>query len=115
MAEPIKILEGERLSSVVFIHDYVQLGFDGTGLTINASLTVVTGGKSYKKGEPCYRDALCERIGQTVRRAFTVTGKQIVIQFENDSEIIISLRPEDQVSPEAAVLYSDSQPICVWN
>jgi hypothetical protein len=114
MIDPIQILVGTLLSSVEFVHDYVQLRFDGPCLTVNAPFKIVVGKQTYPKGEPGYRDALCERIGRSVLHAVTVYEKQIEITFDDRAGLHISLKPEDQVGPEAAVLSAQTMPTCVW-
>ena len=114
MTDQIQILIGALLSSVEFVHDYIQLRFDGPCLTVNAPFEVVVGGQAYKKGELGYRDALCERIGRSVRRATTVSEKQIELDFDDNTSLHISLKPQDQLGPEAAVLSGQSMPTCVW-
>ena len=102
MDEPLNTIVGEYLSSVEFVMDYVQLRFCGPCLTINAPIVVTVMGTRFKQGSPCYRGRLCERIGQTVQRAFTVDDEKIIIEFRDHSEVEISLKPEERVSPEAA-------------
>src|SRR5437763_16088370 len=99
MDEPLNTIVGEHLSSVEFVLDYVQLRFDGPCLTVNAPFLVTVMGTRYKQGSPGYRDSLCERIGHAVRRAFTVDDEKIVIEFHGHSEIEISLKPEERISP----------------
>src|SRR5258708_4245771 len=102
MDEPLETIVGEYLSSVEFVMDYVQLRFSGPCLTVTAPIVVTVMGTRYRQGGPGYRDSLCERIGQTVQHAFTVDDEKIVIEFHDHSEIEISLKPEERVSPEAA-------------
>jgi hypothetical protein len=114
MSDQIQILVGALLSSVEFVYDYVQLRFDGPCLTVNAPFEIHVGETAFKQNEVGYRDALCERIGKSVRAAYTVPERHIGIDFDDQSSIHISLRPRDQVGPEAAVLECKSFPTCVW-
>src|SRR6266853_6048256 len=104
MDEPLNIIVGEQLSSVEFVQDYVQLRFDGPCLTVNAPMVVSVQGTRYKKGSPGFCESLCQRIALLVRRAVTIENEKIVIEFQDNSEIEISLKPEEQVSLEAAEL-----------
>jgi len=45
MSEPIEVLKGAALTSVEFVHDYVQLRFDDIRLTVNAPFDVLLKGK----------------------------------------------------------------------
>ena len=44
---PLQIIVGEKLSSVTFVMDYVQLGFDGPLLTAYSGPEVSFGGKVF--------------------------------------------------------------------
>jgi hypothetical protein len=114
MADPIQTLIGMQLASIEFVHDYIQLRFDGPVLTINAPFQVYFAGHLCTKGSPGYRDALCERIGHTIIRANAIQGQQLSLEFDDDSKLTISLRSECQVTAEAAVLKQDAGDIYVW-
>jgi hypothetical protein len=43
-----------------------------------------------------------------------VPGERLVIQFEDRTELQISLKAEDQIGPEAAMLSHAKQRISVW-
>ena len=103
-ASPLQILVGAKLSSVTFVMDYVQLGFDGPRLTAYVGPRVTIKGKAFAWGEPGFRDALCDRIGTIVRQAELVENDAIRIVFGDGEVISISLKPEDAVGPEAAEL-----------
>jgi hypothetical protein len=113
MTELIETLRGARLTSVEFVLDYVQLRFDGPYLTINAPFEMEVAAHGYRKGASGYRDALCERLGRTVQGSLTVQDQELRIEFDDTSKLTISLKPEDQVSPEAVVL-TDGAKVCVW-
>lgn len=112
--EPIQTLIGAQLTSVEFVQDYVQLRFDGPVLTVNAPFQILVQDRAYEKGSTGYRDALCERIGCHVQRAFTIPEQQLAIEFDGNSKLAISLKSEDQISPEAAILTQGATQICVW-
>lgn len=84
-ANPLQRLIGEELSAVVFIRDYVQLQFDGPGLTAVSDPKVIVDGRTYQVTAPGYRDALCERIGHTVNQAQVIEGEEIRIDFDDGS------------------------------
>ncbi len=114
MNGPLSILNHATLTSVEFVHNYVQLRFDGPTLTINAPFYIATQGQVLKAGFPGWRDGLCERIGKTVRDTATILDQELTVVFDDDSKLVISLKSEDQHSPEAAVLENGTVSVCVW-
>jgi hypothetical protein len=111
---PLKVLVGSQLSAVVFVQDYVQLHFDGCGLTAVTQPRVHVVNQCFEWGKQGYRDALCDRIGKLVRQAFTIPEQEIKIEFEDGSSISISLRPEDYRTVEAAIFDHLPNPTVVW-
>lgn len=97
-----------ELSAVTFVRDYIQLHFDGPTINGYTLPTVTVGGSVFSHADPAYRDALCARIGTTVRVAYADPGQRLQIEFSDGSSLSISLRPEDRVVEEAAV-YFDAQ------
>lgn len=110
----LSALVGTQLSSVEFVQDYVQLRFDGPCLTAITLPRVHHLNEFFEWGMREYRNVLCDRIGKLVRRAFTIEGEEIKIEFEDGSSILISLRPEDYQAAEAAVFDNPPNPTCVW-
>jgi hypothetical protein len=110
----LDVLKGSRLSAITFVHDYVQLHFDGPGLTAITPARVHRLNETFEWGMPEYRNVLCEQIGKLVRRAFTLEAQEIKIDFEDGSSISISLRPADYRAAEAAVFDNPPNPTCVW-
>jgi len=100
-------IEGEELSSVTFVRDYIQLDFSGPGFTlynlpevfIPEGLQMAEG--SYASGEPGYRDALCLQIGEIIEAFSIEEGIALELKFENGTIFRTSLRDEDYVGPEA--------------
>lgn len=111
---PLKILEGSRLSSVEFVQDYVQLRFDGPTLTAITRPRVRLPNQCLDWGKQGYRDALCERIGKLVRHALTIPEQEIQIEFEDGALISVSLKREDFRAAEAAIFDNAPKPTVVW-
>lgn len=111
---PLQDLVGSHLSAVVFVQDYVQLQFDGPGLTAITQPRVHTLNETYGWGMSEYRNLLCNQIGKLVRRAFTIKGQEIKIEFEDDSSITISLRAADYRAAEAAHFNNPPNALVVW-
>jgi hypothetical protein len=103
----IEMVEGEELSSVTFIHEYVQFDFGGPNLTlfhwpevfVPEGMALAEG--SYAFGEPGYRDAMCSQIGESVSKTSMEMGVALEIEFESGVIFRSSLREEDYEGPEA--------------
>jgi hypothetical protein len=92
---------GERLSAVTFVHDYLQLWFDGPGINVTNPLTVQTGHVTVTSWQPGFRDALCSQIAKIVATVECRDGEAFIIRFEDGSLVSISLREQDYTTPEA--------------
>lgn len=102
----ISAIEGEELTAVEFVLDYLQLRFNGPMLTLYAWPHVLLADFSIAFGEPEYRNALCAQIGETVATA-SLNDEALTIEFESGTVLALSLREEDIDSPEAGA-YSAS-------
>jgi hypothetical protein len=104
----LALLTASTLTTVTFIHDYVQLGFEkinsGTaeryGLSAYTLPEIAVLGRTMVWDEPGYRDALCARIGLRVTKAF-IADEAATISFEDSARILISLKQKDYRGPEA--------------
>jgi hypothetical protein len=96
----ISAIEGEQLSSVTFVMDYLQLSFNSAWLTLYIWPEVFRPEGSYAFGEPGYRDVLCEQITEIVSMT-SLEDVALEIEFENGVIFRTSLRDEDYVGPEA--------------
>jgi hypothetical protein len=105
--EVLQQIVGEKLSSVEFVQDYVQLRFDGPTLTAITQPVVGVGSRSFGWNEPGYRDELCDLIGRTVVSARIRAGESLHVQFDGDAEVKISLRLEDYRAAEAVHFQAD--------
>uniref|UniRef100_UPI000EAE4654 hypothetical protein n=1 Tax=Flavisolibacter nicotianae TaxID=2364882 RepID=UPI000EAE4654 len=95
--EFLNILVGEKLSSVTFVMDYLQLDFDGNQFTLYVWPLVSVDGKEYRFGEPSYRDYLCSLIARVVKQTSGEQKNYFTLEFENGSKLSVSLDPN---SPE---------------
>lgn len=93
-------LEGKELAEVVFIRDYIQLGFDGPGLTLLTPPEVTTKDAKLQFPEPGSRDLLCSLIGVKVARVLNDDPLVLRLVFENDSVLSIPFDDESRVGPE---------------
>lgn len=111
--QALNLLVGDRVISVTFIHDYMQLHFEHAYLNITNPSTVVTNGVCSKFESAEYANYVRKLIGECVRSVSAQAGSEINIEFANESRFAISLRPEDyEAGPEAVMIQHDSG---VWN
>ncbi len=94
-------LIGCQLSSVEFVQDYLQLRFDGPSINVINPHTVNADGKEITSWASGFRDLLCGQITKIVENVSFQEEKSLTIRFDDQSQIAISLRPEDYSTPEA--------------
>jgi len=97
----ISAIVGEELTAVEFVRDYLRLRFDGPLLTLYAWPHVMLSEYSVAFGEPEYRNALCEQIGEKVEEASLEEGDALTVKLDNGTVFALSLREEDLEGPEA--------------
>lgn len=108
-------LEGAELYQVVFVRDYVQLGFhsaraDDSDLILSVLSVVHVASNGVVSEGIAEPRALTDRIGSFVQRP-AIDDERIELSMTDGSRLEISLRAEDFVGPEAAVLKSAS---AIW-
>lgn len=96
----ISAIEGQELTAVEFVSDYLRLRFDGPMLTLYAWPHVLLEDFSVAFGQPEYRNALCAQIGEMVAKAELKESDSVTIEFESGTVIALSLREEDLDGPE---------------
>ena len=97
----VTALEGQELTAIEFVADYLRLRFDGPLLTLYAWPHVLLADFSIAFGEPEYRNALCAQIGEMVAKAAVEEFESLTVEFESGTVIALSLREEDLDGPEA--------------
>lgn len=103
---------GRQLSSVEFVQDYVQLKFDGPGLTAITHPVVTSSMGEFFWDEPGYRDELCGRIARIVVSAQVIPNEAVFVAFDDEAVVKISLREADYRAEEAVRL--DVSPALWW-
>jgi hypothetical protein len=98
----LQTIVGERLSSVEFVEDYVQMRFNGATLTAFTQPTVSIDNQTLHWGEPGYRDELCRQIGHPVKSVSIRAGEFIEVLFDDNMKVQISIRDRDYRGAEAA-------------
>src|ERR1700744_4220319 len=103
----ISAIEGQELTAVEFVSDYVRLRFDGPLLTLYAWPHILLEDFSVAFGEPEYRNALCAQIGEMVAKASLEEDESLTVELESGTVIALSLREEDLDGPEAGSYSAD--------
>jgi hypothetical protein len=105
----ISEIEGQQLTAVEFVADYLRLRFGDAGpaLTLYAWPHVLLSDFSIAFGEPEYRNALCAQIGEMVAKASLEELEALTVEFESGTVIALSLREEDLDGPEAGSYSAD--------
>lgn len=97
----LSALEGQELTAVEFVEDYLQLRFDGPMLTLYEWPSLLLPEFSLAFGEPEYRNALCAQIREEVEEARLEEGDSLTVKLQNGVVLAVSLREEDMSGPEA--------------
>jgi hypothetical protein len=97
----VSAIEGEELTAVEFVQDYLQLRFGTQLLKLYDWPHVLLPDFSVAFGEPEYRNALCSQIGETVSTAALEAEDALTIEFGNGVVFGLSLREEDVDGPES--------------
>jgi hypothetical protein len=95
----ISAIEGQELTAVEFVGDYLRLRFDGPALTLYEF--------SLGFGEPEYRNGLCAQIGEMVAKASLEEMEALTVEFETGTVIALSLREEELSGPQAGSYSED--------
>lgn len=111
----LSLLEGEELSAITFVMDYLQLHFNGPCLNAYVWPSIMTQKDLISPTTPGYRDALCELIGKAVAKGYEEPEESLVIEFVDGVTLTVSLREEDRDVVEAAWFFTaDHRDSYVW-
>jgi hypothetical protein len=99
-AEVMNEIVGRSMSSVEFVHDYIQFRFDGPCLTTLTIPSIKTDKGLVRAADRRYRDCLCSQIGVCVL-AVKVTDEELIVEFASEVAFVVSLRDVDYTGPEA--------------
>ena len=106
----VSSLEGQELTAVEFVEDYLRLRFDGPLVTFYEWPSVLLPDFSVSHGEPEYRNALCAQIGEEVETAELEEGSSLTIKLVNEVVFGLSLREEDLSGPDAGAFSETGSP-----
>lgn len=100
----LKILEGVELAGITFIRGYIQFLFDGPLLNVYSLLRIKSKDEILSPKDHGFYDTLCSLVGERIVSIQEIKEKErITILFENDIELIVSLKQEDRNCVEAAI------------
>lgn len=108
-------LIGKTVDSVCFVQDYVLIAFDNLILTCYTMPLLSISGEKFGPSDPGFKDKICHLIGKSAETVSEEERKDLVIYFDGDEQLIVSLRPADAKSVEAAMLHETGGAIFnVW-
>jgi len=106
----VESLKAQRLSSVCFVEDYIQLAFDRAGLNIINTSTVQVQGVEHKGDDPGTASILTSLIGRVVAQVRVEPEQRFVIEFRGGDALWVSLDPADYTrGPEALTIQYDDK------
>ena len=108
----LRTLSGRTVTSIEFIHDYMQLRFGEATLTLNVYPKVIADNNVLRRGDPGYLEALHELLGATVRDALADDLVASVV-FENRIRLSVDLKDRDFSYPERLVFTDEDGHIWV--
>jgi hypothetical protein len=112
---PLTEVEGEYLSSVTFVMDYLQVGFCGKSFNFYNWPVIILGDRSLEIRDAGYRDALCGLIGKTVQRIDVFLDVGLTFKFQTGETMTVSLRaPVDSSMPEVAEYSRPKKSGIIW-
>lgn len=119
MRTPLEGLASQTLVAVTTERStYVGVNSDGSMLETSPTVLVFSGSRLSIENpyeiQSTRGATLQELVGLKVAEAFS-TEEELVVFFEGDSRLAISLRDRDFTSPEAAVFEPARGPIVVFN
>lgn len=101
----LESLENLELAGITFIKDYIQFLFDGPIFNAYTLPQIRVKNETITSTDLGYRDTLCSLINKKVISAYEDEKEEkIMIGFENDTVISVSLKDEDRACAEAAML-----------
>ena len=107
------LLSAEPLSQVIFVHEYVQLRFQDTCLSLYSLLSVGTGRSVLNRSDHGFCDALVELINQRVASVDYRAENHLRITFAGGGSVTASLKANDVIGPELFQLDQPGMPTIV--
>jgi hypothetical protein len=92
------------LSQVVFVHDYLQLVFQGERLSIYNPCSLTGPGLNLQTGDPGFCDALVSLIGQT---ASACADSSELLSLSFSGGVVLAVLPDQLGLVEAFTFHSE--------
>ena len=99
-------LKSQRLSSVEFVQDYIQLHFDDYTMTLYNPVKIIQGSGRLRQEDGGFKDALCHLINRNVRDVSYTKGEKVEVVFDSNSSVVVCIADKDYSGPEALMLCS---------
>jgi hypothetical protein len=103
LQEALQRLVGQRLVSVVFVQDYLQLIWDDASLTVLNPITVEEQDHLLGPDDDLFPKRLVDLIPNETVGAEVTRDEVLRLRFGDNKAIAISLRDNDYVGPEALI------------
>ena len=100
---PLIELVGQKLISVSFTIDYLQLQFEDALVNLYSFPEITVRDISFRNGDTEYRNKICELISNFVKSTDWVDDVRFVIGFETSS-LVTPLDPQNNENPESVVI-----------
>lgn len=111
----VRGLVGEPVSAICFVHDYVELHFDGSILRCLVGPVLETAEFRIRFPDAGSRDGLCSLIGQSVQTISLDDHEEMEVGFSSGAKLIVPLDLAHRTTPEAMHFVPRSGgPIQVW-
>jgi hypothetical protein len=99
-------LKSQRLSSVEFVQDYIQLHFDDYTMTLYNPVKILQGSDGLRQEQVGFKDALCNLINRVVRDVSCMESDRVEVLFDSGSSVVVSIADKDYSALEAILLCS---------
>ncbi|MCX7049088.1 MAG: hypothetical protein NTX50_26835 [Candidatus Sumerlaeota bacterium] len=109
----LSCIVGQELNSVVFVCDYIRLVFDDCNITAINDPIIEYKGQIFDIMTPGYRDELCKRIFRKVNFAQIFEGDCLMLKFDDDSTLRVSIKEEDHIYCERFWFGTKENPITI--
>lgn len=108
-------LNGQSVSAVAFVQDYVEFHFDGRILRSLSEPVLVVGRVSWTFPAVGARDAFCTLIGKAVTGVHVLEGDRIELTFGAGALLVIPLSVSSGANGEAAhYVPEENGPVEIW-
>lgn len=109
----LESLVGQRLGSVVFVEDYVQLILDHAGLSLLNTPRLIHEGIEIGGEDPRSAMSYVAMIGNVVHDVEFARDSHLALEFENGDRVVVPLAPGDyRHGPEGLLIeYDDAMSV----